>query len=265
LPQFDPRNLVLGTEILFLHAAPVYHGLGVPRGDNSGVVLIPGFLGTDLHLVEMSGWLRRIGYRPYLSGIGLNADCPNLLIRDQLKQIVAKARQETQGKVHLIGHSLGGMIARSLAAQMPACVASVTTLGSPLRSAIIRSNLMHIAEVVRRHILTERGPDVLEECYTGQCSCDFVQYLRRDLPSSIPQTIIYTRTDEVVDWRCCIAENPQLNFEVPGTHVGLPFNPAVYRIVARRLAETQRNLRAPRRRNRELRHAAPSANPAQDL
>ena len=35
---------LFGAEILILHATPVYYGLGVPRGDGSAVVIIPGFL-----------------------------------------------------------------------------------------------------------------------------------------------------------------------------------------------------------------------------
>jgi len=44
---------LFGVEILLLRATPAYYGLGVPRGDGSGVVVIPGFLGSDLYLMEM--------------------------------------------------------------------------------------------------------------------------------------------------------------------------------------------------------------------
>ena len=108
---------LFGAEILILHAAPVYYGLGVPRGDGSAVVIIPGFLGTDLYLTELHAWLRRIGYRPYFSGIGINAECPNLLIQRRLSLTIDKALAETGRKIHLIGHSLGGVIARSVAAR----------------------------------------------------------------------------------------------------------------------------------------------------
>ncbi len=80
---------------------------------------ILGFLGTDLYLMELHGWLGRIGYRPYFSGIGINADCPNLLIERHLNETIAQALAETGRKIHLIGHSLGGVIARSAAGCSP--------------------------------------------------------------------------------------------------------------------------------------------------
>src|SRR5271157_5960451 len=124
---------LFAAEILLLHATPIYYGFGVPRGDDSAVVIIPGFLGTDLYLMELHAWLRRIGYRPYFSGIGLNAECPNLLIQHRLNQTIDRALAETGRKVHLIGHSLGGIIARSAAGQRPKDVASVITLAAPMR------------------------------------------------------------------------------------------------------------------------------------
>jgi hypothetical protein len=89
---------LVAAEILLLHATPVYYGFGIPHGDGSGVVIIPGFLGTDLYLMELHGWLGRIGYRPYFSGIGINADCPNLLIKRHLNETVEKALDETGGR-----------------------------------------------------------------------------------------------------------------------------------------------------------------------
>src|SRR5208282_1065136 len=120
------KEALFGAELLLLHASPVYYGLGIPRGDGSAVVLIPGFLGSDLYMAHLSAWLSRVGYRPYLSGIHLNAECPNLLIKYRLAEIIEKALRDTRRKIHLIGHSLGGMMARSIATQQPGDVASVT-------------------------------------------------------------------------------------------------------------------------------------------
>jgi hypothetical protein len=50
------------------------------------------------------------------------------------------------------------------------------------------------------------------------------------------ETAIYTKTDGIVDWHYCITGDPELDFEVPGTHIGLAFNPSVYDIIANRLA-----------------------------
>jgi pimeloyl-ACP methyl ester carboxylesterase len=230
---------LFAAELLLLHASPVFYGFGVPRGDGSGVVIIPGFLGTDVYLTEMHAWLARLGYRPYFSGIGLNADCPNLLIRYRLNQTIEAALSETGRKIHLIGHSLGGVLARSAAGQRAKDVASVITLGAPFRGLALHRTVLHAAEAVRKQILHERGRGVLPDCYTGRCTCDFIGSLNRSIPNSVLETAIYTRHDGIVDWKSCVTRNANCNFEVPGTHIGLAFNPSAYTIVAERLAEAQ--------------------------
>ena len=230
---------LFGAEILMLHATPVYYGFGVPRGDGSAVIIIPGFLGTDLYLMELYAWLGRIGYRPYFSGIGVNAECPNLLIQGRLNQTMDTALAESRRKIHLIGHSLGGIIARSAAGQRPADVASVITLAAPIRGTVANRAVLRAAEAVRLRILEEHGRGVLPDCYTGRCTCNFLNSLRRKVPNSMIETAIYTRYDGIVDWRYCMTLNPEIDVEVPGTHIGMVFNPAVYAVVAERLAKAQ--------------------------
>lgn len=224
------------AELLLLRATPVYYGLGVPRGDNSAVVIIPGFLGTDIYLMELNAWLRRIGYQPYFSGIGINAECPNLLIQRRLTETIDRARKKTRRKIHLIGHSLGGIIARSVARQRPQDIDSVITLGSPFRGAVAHGSVLRAAEAVRKRIQAEHGPNVLPACYTGHCTCNFIESLRRDTPPSVAVTAVYTRTDGIVDWRYCVTGDPNIDCEVPGTHMGLAFNPSVYAVIGERLA-----------------------------
>src|ERR1700690_4551104 len=137
---------LIAAEILLLHATPVYYGFGVPRGDDSAVVIIPGFLGTDLYLTELHAWLARIGYRPYFSGIGINAECPNLLVQRHLNETIQRALSETGRRIHLIGHSLGGVIARSVAGQRPRDVASIITLASPIRGTATSRDVFHAAD-----------------------------------------------------------------------------------------------------------------------
>ncbi len=87
-------------------------------------------------------------------------------------------------------------------------------------------------------ILSEHGSRVLPSCYTGRCTCNFVDSLRRDIPDAVVETAIYTRHDGIVDWRYCMTKRPEVDFEVPGTHIGMAFNPAAYSIIAERLAMT---------------------------
>ncbi len=223
--------------MLLLHAAPAYYGIGIPHGDGSGVILIPGLLAPDFYLKPLHSWLNRIGYEPYFAGITCNAHCPNLLIEGCLNNAIERALAETGRKVHLIGHSLGGIIARSIAAQRPRDVASVITLGAPFRGTVAHRAVLRIVESVRNQILGEHSPDVLPDCYTARCTCDFVDSLRRPIPASVLETAIYTEHDGIVDWRYCKTNDPESDFAVSGTHIGLVFNPSVYFTIATRLAQ----------------------------
>lgn len=231
------QELLVGVEMLTLRVSPVYWGFGTPRGNGSAVIVIPGFLGTDLYLAEIRAWLSRIGYRSYYSGIGLNAECPNLLIRHRLSETIQKAYRSTRAKVHLVGHSLGGVLARAVASQMPDRVASVITMGSPFRGVTVHPSVLRAAELVREQILDRHGSGVLPACYTGACTCEFLESLTEKLPVSVHQTAIYTKSDGIVDWRVCRTGNPKVDFEVSTTHIGLVFNPIAYDVVARRLAQ----------------------------
>jgi triacylglycerol lipase len=237
-------EVLCAAELLLLHAAPVYYGLGIPHGDGSAVILLPAFLCPDAYLAPLHQWLARIGYKPFFSGIGFNAQCPNLLIQQQLNATIEKALATSGRKVHLVGHSLGGIIARAIAAQRPSDVGSVITLGSPFRGTVAHPSILRAAEMVRRHIHEKNGSSVLPDCYTGHCTCDFLNSLRHAMPASVAQTAVYSEDDGVVDWRYCKTDCTESDFSVSGTHVGMVFNPSVYEIVAERLVKAGPNTRA---------------------
>lgn len=230
-------EVVFALDLVLLHAAPLYYGVGIPHGDGSAVVLIPGFLCPDLYLTPLHQWLRRIGYEPLFSGIGINAECPNLLITRQLNETIAKALAKSGRRVHLIGHSLGGVIARAIASQRPKDVASVITLAAPFRGAVAHAGILRAAAMVRKRILAKHGSAVLPACYTARCTCDFLESLSCVMPPSVLETAVYTEGDGLVDWRYCKTDSPETDFRVSGTHVGLAFNPSVYSIIAKRLAQ----------------------------
>lgn len=227
---------LVGVDWTLLHISPVYYGFGTPKGDGSAVIVVPGFLGSDFYLYELYLWLNRIGYKPYLSNIGWNADCLHTL-SEKLIETVKRAHRETGKKVHLVGHSLGGILSRSAAAQNPELVESVITLGSPFRGVRSHPRVIELSEKIRRRIFANSDKSEHPDCYTGYCDCPAVNVLQNSLSGKIRQTAIYTKTDGIVDWQACRLKNDENDFEVTGTHIGLAFNFQVYKLIAARLAK----------------------------
>jgi triacylglycerol lipase len=197
---------------------------------------------TDLYLTELRAWLSRVGYKPYFSGIGLNAECPNLLIRQRLTETIKRAHKATGRRVHLVGHSLGGVMARAVACQMPDSVASVITLGSPIQRVAAHRSILRLAEWVRGNIQKRHGSAVMPECYTAACTCNFLEAITGSFPSSISQTAVYTKSDGIVVWHVCRTGDSSADCEVSATHVGLVFNPIVYDIIGQRLAAARQEI-----------------------
>ncbi len=226
-------ELLAGWEWAALKTSPVYYGINVPRGDGAPVVLVPGFMGSDRSLMEMHLWLGRVGYRSYLSAIGRNADCPDVLM-ERLLETMARAQRETGRQVRLIGHSLGGLFARAAAVHRPQQVAQVITMASPFRRLSAHPLVLALVSLVRGRALERHFGNA-----GGSCDCSFLEAVEERIPRSVARAAIYTRSDPVVDWRDCVEADAALNIEVSGTHVGLPINAQVYREVAQLLRLVQ--------------------------
>jgi pimeloyl-ACP methyl ester carboxylesterase len=230
-----------GLEWLSLRTSAVYRMRGIAAGDGSAVVLIPGLLASDASMYELERWLRRLGYRPYLSGIGRNARCPELSLAGVVRT-VDRAYDETGRRVHIVGHSLGGLLARGAAVVRPRQVQQVITLATPVNGARVHPIIAFAAEAVR-----------------GECDGECLAALQQALPSGVRETNVYSRTDGVVDWRTCIRDGAT-RVEVPGTHVGLIVNRHVYEELAGLLAPAVQSppmrLRPPAAVARELALAA---------
>lgn len=230
---------LVGVDWTLLHISPVYYGFGIPQGDGSATIVVPGFLGSDFYLYELHLWLNRIGYKSYLSNIGWNADCLNTLA-DKLIKTIKKAHKETGKKVHLIGHSLGGVLSRSAAVQHTDLIESVITLASPFRGVRSHPGVLEMTERIRKRIFKNEDKTDFPHCYTGHCDCLAVMSLHGGLPKKLKQTAIYTKSDGIVDWNSCISRISKNNYEVTGTHIGLVYNFQVYKLIADRLQkETQ--------------------------
>jgi len=212
-----------------LLSGAVYRGNGVPRGRGEPILLIPGFLAGDWSLRVMAGWLSRLGYRPHLSGIACNVRDPNKtgeLLAQRLPYLV----RETGSPVIIVGHSLGGMLARFLGAHFPELVSHVVALGSPIRdfpqAAHPFVRLAFVAsQVLWKEVMGGTPPDLF----------GFIQSVSSPLPQEVGFTAIFSKQDEIVDWHACLDPLGD-NREVSGRHVGLVVNPEVYRELAGVLA-----------------------------
>lgn len=215
---------------------PVGYGVGVPRGDGRPILLIPGFTAGDWSLGTLARWLGRIGYRPYLSGIDLNVGCPRRKV-ELVGWRVEKIAHESGQRATIIGHSLGGVLGRAIAATNPALVREVVALGSPIRNGWtgVHDQVRPALQAIQSFWQTFSG--VQENCGTMECACGFATAVFAPTPPRSRFSAIYTRRDEVVQWQSCI-DDLGSNFEVSGRHVGLIVNREVYRILGSILADT---------------------------
>jgi triacylglycerol lipase len=218
-----------------LVADPLWRGRGVPRGDGSPVLLIPGFLAGDSSLSMMARWLRRIGYRPRRAGITFNVRCADVAV-DRLEQALHHAHLSSGQQVAIVGHSRGGHFAKALASRCPDTVSQVVSLGSGLDDPFDISRATRAAvESVRRQIERRDPERAARGCFTTSCSCRYAQDYERPFPEQVPLTSIYSLGDGVVRWRSCVVPYARC-VEVRGSHVGLAFNRHAYREIARTLA-----------------------------
>ncbi len=210
---------------------PVFRGRGVPRGDGRPVLLVPGFLAGDWTLRVLEGWLQRIGYRAYPSGIFLNVQHSERMLA-VLRRRVAEIQKETDSKVSLIGHSRGGLLAKVLSQRKPKTIEQVIALGSPL------ADWTDLAAVTHHAVGLVRVANELAYGRRLNPEGRFTYDLK--LAPLVPTTSIFTRADDVVNFRSCLRPDVPA-IPVWGSHNGLVVNPEVYRVVGRLLARP-RNL-----------------------
>jgi pimeloyl-ACP methyl ester carboxylesterase len=182
------RELFCAAEWVQLQLSPVYHGVGIAKANGDPIILVPGFLAPDTSLLEMRSWLERIGYDAYFSGFGRHDDCPDVLLT-RLLETVQSVYEETKRPVRLIGHSLGGSLARAAAVQRADLVAQVITLGAPITGLRIHPLVIGLARILER---SRPSPDEQprphgDHFHDGSCTCRLVEALARPFPARIPR------------------------------------------------------------------------------
>lgn len=188
------------------------------------VVLVPGFLAGDPTLAFLAAALRDRGHRTYRSQIRANIGCTQAATA-QLERRVEWVAGRRDTRVRLVGHSLGGMLARGLAVRRPDLVSGVVTLGSPtLAPGAHHVLLSHGVEALVR--LSRAGlPGLMaEDCVAGECARTSWEQSREPVAPDVTLTSIYSRRDGIVDWRACIDPLGEA-VEVAASHIGLVLDP----------------------------------------
>ncbi|MCB9681235.1 MAG: alpha/beta hydrolase [Alphaproteobacteria bacterium] len=191
-------------------------------GDGHPVLVIPGFLGTDLHTVALRRALAARGHRVHGWGLGLNrGDVPRLL--PQLEATVARLADRSGTTVSLVGWSLGGVLAREVARAAPARVRRVITLGTPIVGG---AKYTAFAGVFERWMGADL--DAVEARIAARNLED---------PLTVPVTSIYSTSDAVVAWQASVDPwHPHVeHVALTCSHAGLVVSPQALEAVASRL------------------------------
>lgn len=201
-----------------------------PSRSGGPVLLVPGFMAGDGTLSLMARELRRRGWRTYRSRIHVNAGC-TVEAAHLLEQRIQAIATRRGARVQVVGHSLGGMLARGIAARRPDLVSGIVTLGSPvLAPGAHHVSLTHTVDALVR--LSRAGvPGLMaEECVAGACAQQSFTDAQAPWPSGVAFTAVFSRRDGIVDWRACLDPAARA-VEVPASHVGMAIDPRVLDVV----------------------------------
>lgn len=189
----------------------------LPSGEGRVVLVLPGFLTSDLLTMALRQFLADQGFRPFGWEHGVNlGPTPSALahLRDRVRDL----SDINGGPIAVVGVSLGGLLARDLAYDCPDRIRHVVTVASPFRlpTASTFEGLIRICQPL----------------YDAELDID---RLARPLP--VPSTAFFTRDDGVVAWESCRSDDPDCrNIEVTGPHMTICRNPDVLHHLVHALA-----------------------------
>ncbi|MBP2335233.1 pimeloyl-ACP methyl ester carboxylesterase [Saccharothrix coeruleofusca] len=193
-----------------------------PSGDGHTVLVLPGLGTTDSATAVLRGFLAGLGYDVHGWGLGRNIG-PSVRVVEGLRLLLLSLARE--GKVSLVGWSLGGVFARELARQYPDLVRQVITLGSPYAMRDLRQTRVNPVY------------QLLARFYVAGAGLPPPEHTRPPFP--VAATSVYSRSDGIVAWRTCVEEPapPRENVAVASSHLGYGYNATVLWVIADRLAQ----------------------------
>jgi triacylglycerol lipase len=195
------------------------------------VILVPGFMSGDLTLSAMSRSLRRRGFRTYRSHIRANVGC-TLTAAAELETRIESIAIKRGTRVRIVGHSLGGMLARGLAVRRPDLISGIVTMGSPMLAPGAHHLLLSAGVDALVRLSRAGVPGLMsEECVAGSCARQSFDESRQPLAAGVSFTAIYSQRDGIVDWRACVDPLAH-SVEVTTSHVGMALEPGVIDVVS---------------------------------
>lgn len=196
-----------------------------PKGDKRPVMLLPGYLATELSMKPLQSYLSYLGYDAVDWGMGRNLGRVDDDIERCGRYLEELVGNDELPPFTLIGWSLGGVIARELARLYPNLVREVITLSTP-----ITGGPKYTAVAQRYAKLNDLDLDAFEAHVLSRNKLGFEQ----------PVTAIYSKSDGVVGWQAAvdIYNAHARNIEVSCSHMGIGVNATVWKILANILAES---------------------------
>ena len=195
----------------------------VAPGDGHAVMVFPGVAASDITTLPLRAFLIDRGYDTHGWDLRFNLG-PRKGVLEKSLERVRRLRRDSGRKVSLVGWSLGGVFAREIAKMIPDEVRCVITLGSPFTGNPKANNVWRLYELLSGHRLDD-------DVHVGRV---------RETPP-VPTTSIFTRSDGVVAWQCCL-QQPEAraeSIEVHASHIGIGMNAAAWYAVADRLAQRE--------------------------
>ncbi|MFK7830152.1 MAG: esterase/lipase family protein [Congregibacter sp.] len=186
-----------------------------PRGSGEPVMLTPGWQTPQSSMEPLRRFLASKGYNAKHWGRGVNRGNVGEHI-EKLLPIVSRRAEDEGCPVALVGWSLGGVVSREIAREIPDAVSCVVTFGSPILGGPVYTSTGENLNAVERRDALNR-----------------VDERERGKPIAVPMATIFSRLDSIVDWPACIDRysSQVTHYEVQSTHLSMGLDPVVWRVV----------------------------------
>jgi pimeloyl-ACP methyl ester carboxylesterase len=215
-----------------------------PRGDGRAVLVVPGYMADDIAMYPLRWFLNRIGYNALPWKLGRNIESLGSRLHriedaaEFRRQMEARLLQrvddivESHGEpLSIVGWSMGGLYANTVALNRPDKIRQVITLGTPYGDP--RGTIMwSLLRLINRSSVREHEQD-------------FSSWAQHDNHPDrrVPTTVIYSKSDGVVaPESAMLDEHPFVeHITVPSSHMGFAYNPLVWQAIAKTLHKPAAN------------------------